>query len=257
MSPENLLSRELDTWGEAGRRARFWWRDDDLGDPTSRLAPLLRVAASIGTEPLLAVVPSWATAELPKTLAGFPARVAVHGWAHLDHQGGNGKRAEFGDARPVEALGQDARAGRERLADLFGDDLIACFVPPWNRMVPSLTRTLPEAGYRAVSAFGSPPRASERQGVDWVNTHVDVINWRGDRRFIGVDAAADLITRELARRRCAKDREDEAIGLLTHHLEMTPDDWTGFHRLCDILLTHPAARVLSSSALFEKCGAHE
>jgi hypothetical protein len=257
MSPRALLLNELDAWGEAGKQAGFWWRDDDLGDPTAKLDPLLRVAEALDVEPLLAVEPRWATPDLPKVLKGRPARVAVHGWAHVDHQRGAGKKAEFGDARPLETLVEEARAGLERLLDLFGDTMLSCFVPPWNRMVPDLARLLPGAGYHAVSVFGDRPVDEENPGIDWVNTHVDVIDWRGDRRFIGSDAVAASITRELQRRRTMNDWDDEPIGLLTHHLEMHPDDWKGFWNLCDILMTHPTARMLSSSALFRKCGAHE
>lgn len=257
MSPRTLLRNELDAWDKAGKQARFWWRDDDLGDPTARLDPLLDVAAALDIEPLLAVVPNWATPRLPKALEGHRARVAVHGWAHIDHQRGAGKKAEFGDARPIAILAEEARVGRARLMDLFGEALLACFVPPWNRMAPDLAEVLPGAGYRAVSVFGARPAAVTRQGLLWVNTHVDVIDWRGDRRFIGAGAIAETIILELRRRRAESDGDDEPIGLLTHHLEMQPDDWKDFSALCDILVTHPAARMLSSSALFRKCGAHE
>lgn len=257
MAPRTLLLNALDTWGEAGKAAEFWWRDDDLGDPTRKLEPLLRTAEALKFEPLLAVVPLWATPDLPRILKGRLARVATHGWAHADHQHGVGKKAEFGDARPLEALSEEARAGRERLLALFGDTTLACFVPPWNRMVPELAKVLPGAGYHAVSVFGSRPRAKAGLGLRWINTHVDVIDWRGSRRFIGSDAFADAITRELRRRKPTKGRDDEPIGLLTHHLEMHPEDWEGFHELCDILMTHPATRMLSSSAIFRKCDDHE
>jgi len=257
MSPRAFLLCELDAWSEAGGHARFWWRDDDLGEPTPQLDPLLRVAANLEIEPMLAVVPRWASPNLPKILQGFPARVAVHGWAHVDHQQGAGKKTEFGDARPVEILAEEARAGRERLVDLFGDDLLACFVPPWNRMVADLAKALPAVGYHAVSVFGSRPATEAVPGLNWVNTHVDVIDWRGNRRFIGSDTLAETVTRELHRRRTASDENREPIGLLTHHLEMDPDDWEDFRGVCDILVTHPAARMLSSSALFRKCGAYE
>ena len=248
------LRRELDAWADAGRTAEFWWRDDDLGSPTARLDPLLRTAAALGAEPLLAIVPHWATADLPSRLAGAPARVAVHGWAHVDHQSGRGKKAEFGDARPLEALLSDAIRGRERLEDLFDLALLPCFVPPWNRITPDLIDILPRAGYRALSGFGAGPTTA--RNLVWINTHVDVIDWRGDRRFIGTGALARTVTRDLSLRR-EEQLGTQPIGLLTHHLEMNDADWNGFRDVCDILVTHPAARMVSSGRLFERSGAHD
>jgi hypothetical protein len=259
--PVNALVRELDSWAATGIVAEFWWRDDDLEKPTPNLDRLLHIALATRTEPLLAVVPSKATADLPDRLAGAPARVAVHGWAHVDHQSGHGKKAEFGDARPLDLLVRDAARGRERLEDLFGGALLPCFVPPWNRMAPALADALPGVGYQSLSAFGAranPEAASETDlgKIVRINTHVDAIDWRGDRRFIGADALADAVARELVRRR--RDGDDgETLGLLTHHLEMTAVDWAGFETVCDVLVTHPAARMVSSSALFEKSGADE
>jgi hypothetical protein len=35
------LEAELDRWGDAGRAATFWWRDDDASDATPALETLL------------------------------------------------------------------------------------------------------------------------------------------------------------------------------------------------------------------------
>ena len=251
----DLLHLELDAWSGEGFFADLWWRDDDLGAPTPDLDPLLRTAGALGTEPLLAVVPKWASPDLPRRLAGEPARVAVHGWAHVDHEAGRAKKAEFGAARPIADLVTDVIAGHAKLADLFGDELVACFVPPWNRMAPELARTLPDIGFQALSSFGSHHNDNDNRGLVWVNTHVDVIDWHGDRRFIGTDAMARTITAELVRRRCAASSIVEPIGLLTHHLEMTTEDWSEFETVCATVMTHPAAKMLTSRDLFESPGA--
>jgi predicted deacetylase len=252
MDALDLLHQELDAWNGAGRTASFWWRDDDLGDPTPDLDPLLRSAAALGVEPLLAVVPKWATSDLPRRLAGEPARVAVHGWAHLDHEAGQAKKSEFGAARPVADLMNDVKAGRDKLAELFGDELVSCFVPPWNRMMPELAQLLPDFGVTAISAYGKHRTGSDRGSLIWINTHIDVIDWKGSRQFIGVEAMARIITVDLAQRRREKAWSSEPIGLLSHHLEMTIGDWRGFETVCRIMVTHPAARMLPSGDLFER-----
>ena len=255
MRAQDLLDNELAAWEADGLEAGIWWRDDDLGAPTRELDPLLAVATTLNMEPLLAVVPKWATPDLPRCLASAPARVAVHGWAHVDHEAGRAKKAEFGAARPIAALVTDAIAGRDTLMELLDDKLIACFVPPWNRLAPQMAQTLPTLGYSSLSTYGRRHGGVDLPGLSWVNTHVDVIDWRGDRRFIGPDTMARDIVAELVWRRRRAVPIGEPIGLLTHHLEMTTDDWREFEAVCASLVTHPAAKMLTSRDLFESPGA--
>ena len=58
------LYRELSAWGEKDLLAGFWWRDDDLGTPTTELDLLLGCAGRLEVEPVLAVVPIWASSTL-------------------------------------------------------------------------------------------------------------------------------------------------------------------------------------------------
>jgi hypothetical protein len=250
MTGRDDLEIELAEWQAAGLEAGIWWRDDDLGAPSPGLDRLLRAAMDLSMAPLLAVVPKWATSDLPNRLAGHSVQIAVHGWAHVDHEAGRGKKSEFGSARPTADLLADVSAGMERLVDLFSDDPAFCFVPPWNRMIPELAHLLPSLGIRGLSLFGRHPNRNQVPKLDQINTHVDVINWRGDRRFIGADAMAKAIAVELAGRRLERVGTDEPIGLLTHHLEMVADDWRGFETVGDVLVTHPAARMLRSHDLF-------
>jgi hypothetical protein len=248
----DLLHRELDAWSDDEALAAFWWRDDDLCIPTDKLDPLLRTAAALEAEPLLAVVPKWATDDLPRLLSGESARVAVHGWAHVNHETAQAKKAEFGPARPVASLVADAVAGRDKLAALFGDQLTACFVPPWNRVAPELIPALSGVGFSALSTYGTAGSDTRDLGLSWINTHVDVIDWRGDRRFIGSNAMARCIVNQLSHRRQETTSTVEPLGLLTHHLEMTSEDWFRFKEICQMLMTHPAVRMLGSRDLFER-----
>ena len=252
MTALDQLRRELDTWEERDLQARLWWRDDDLGDPTAKLDPLLQCAGHLEIEPVLAVVPRWASDALPRRLADQKVCIAMHGWAHIDHQAGRGKKAEFGDARPIADLVKDARAGQERLADLFGSEPIDCFVPPWNRTVLDLAELLPSLGFQGISTFGTHRNTVQGCGVRWVNTHIDVIDWRGNRRFVGPDPMAEAITKELVSRRREVGPTCEPIGLLTHHLEMTKNDWTDFEAICAMLVTHPSTKMLGSRDIFAR-----
>ena len=77
MSTWRELEQELEAWARSGRRATFWWRDDDAVEPSPALDRLLELAAS-GRAPLaLAVIPARASSGLAAQLAGAGERVAV------------------------------------------------------------------------------------------------------------------------------------------------------------------------------------
>ena len=246
----DALAQELDKWRARGRVATLWWRDDDLGVPTGKLDPLLATAGDLDLVPMLAVVPAWASPELPERLAGQSARIAVHGLNHVDHEAGRGEKSEFGMARPRAERVRDIAEAKQRLADVFGPDLIACFVPPWNRFAPDLVPILPELGFCGLSSFA--PRRAEMPapGLVQVNTHIDLIDWRGDRGFIGANAMAVALATQLRGRRTKSSGGDEPIGLLSHHLEMSVSDWRGFTSVCAMLKTHGAANLLDPRDLF-------
>jgi hypothetical protein len=64
-----------------------------------------------------------------------------------------------------------------------------------------------------------------RQGLLQCNAHVDVVDWRRNRAFIGDEAAVDRLVAHLRARRDGGADPDEPTGLLTHHLDMTEGAW--------------------------------
>ena len=54
-----------------------------------------------------------------------------------------------------------------------------------------------------------------------VNTHVDLIDWKGGRGFVGEAAALDALVAALAQARTS----GEPVGVLSHHLAMDGGAW--------------------------------
>ncbi len=136
------LVDELDRWGEAGRVAPLWWRDDDAVAATPQLDALLALAGEV---PLaLAVIPARARFELADALARRP-RVAVlqHGWRHANRAAG-GRKSEYPEGRPAGVVGAEIAAGQARLKAMFGPRALPVLVPPWNR----IRRRIPAAASR-------------------------------------------------------------------------------------------------------------
>lgn len=249
------LRAELDRWPPG--RATIWWRDDDAGAPAPAFDQLLRLAATHEAPLVLAVVPAWLDETVAAAIAAGPAglRVLQHGYAHRNHEppapdGGRGKPAELGAARPPDVALAELAAGRARLAERLPGRLRSGLVPPWNRIAPAMRAALPGHGYRVLSTFG--PRAkSATPGLRELNTHVDPIQWRAGKRFGGAAWTLDQITAHFAARREGRADPDEPTGLLTHHRDFPPAAWACLDALLAWLPVHPAVRFPALDSLLE------
>ena len=145
------LSDELERWGDEGRIATLWWRDDDAVACSGRLGELFAVAN--GVPMALAVIPALAEPALAEWLgkaAPASTRILQHGWQHADHAGA-GKKSEFPRSRSPGAVALDLMRGRERLTALFGSRALAVLAPPWNRFDDNLLPLLAESGIGGIS----------------------------------------------------------------------------------------------------------
>jgi peptidoglycan/xylan/chitin deacetylase (PgdA/CDA1 family) len=225
MSGWAALAAELRAWRAARRTPELWWRDDDAAGLTPELERLLALSQRTGVPLVLAAIPRSASSE---ALAAARC-VLMHGCDHRNRAASGEKKTEFpaseSDAAALERLAQ----ARERLAGLAGERFIPVLAPPWNRIRDDLVARLPEAGVRGISRYG--PR---RPGaLPELNTHADIIAWRGDRRFVGEEAALGLVVAHLAQRREGAVDGAEATGILSHHAVHDAGAWRFLERLFD------------------------
>jgi hypothetical protein len=245
------LADELDRWGEQGRIATLWWRDDDAAAPSRRLDDLLATAGAVPVA--LAVIPAIADQALAARLDGTTAsrvRVLQHGWRHRDHAAG-GKKSEFPPSRSHAEMTAELTAGRRRLLSLFGARALAVLAPPWNRFEDALLPLLAASGIGGISRIKPRQAAWPAPDVFAANTQVDLVAWRGDRGFVGEAAALGGIVGHLRARRCGEADPDEPTGILTHHL-VVQDEATGafLGRLLGWTRAHAAARWLDAAEVF-------
>ena len=243
------LTRELDLWGKVGKSADFWWRDDDAHAPSAALDRLMETAqgAPIG----LAVVPAKLTEDLAQTIEKY-GNIAVlqHGYSHQNHAGPADAKIELGPQRPLAHTLGDLATGRARLEAVFGPRALPVLVPPWNRLAPGLVPLLPEIGYRGLSTYGARSRPEPIPNLAQVNTHVDIIDWRGSRGFLGEQAVLDRTIDFLARRRGGEIDMDEPTGILSHHLVHDDACWDFLARFVALIESHGAARWRRPTDLF-------
>ena len=234
------LVAELDRWGEVGRVATLWWRDDDAVVATPQLDALLRLAGEV---PLgLAVIPADAHPELAAVLAPFP-QVAVlqHGWCHANHAA-SGKKSEFPAGRSATAAAADLAAGQARLRALFGPRALPVLVPPWNRFAAEFLPLLEAAGIAGMSSMTASAAPALPCGIARIDVHVDLVAWKQDRGFIGAPAALAGLIGELQARRFGTGDSVAATGILTHHLVMDRATAGFLDRLIALVDGHGAAR---------------
>ena len=271
------LSNELDTWRGEGRIATLWWRDDDATAPGPALDRLAGIAREHAVTVGLAVIPALASGALATWIESARVEVLQHGWAHRNHATDGEKKSELGRHRAPEVVTAELAKGLAKLRGLAGaygltgacrlteahglararsltgaDGLararhLPVLVPPWNRIDPALIPALPPVGFRGLSMFGSRPAAEPAPGLRQTNCHVDVVDWRGGRGFVGEDRAIAAVAGYLEARRTGSVDPAEPTGLMTHHLVHEESTWTFIARLMERTRHHPAARWLTPS----------
>tara|TARA_B100000676_G_scaffold310632_1_gene377795 strand:+ start:270 stop:1073 length:804 start_codon:yes stop_codon:yes gene_type:complete len=220
MSGWDALRAELAAWAEP---ATIWWRDDDAVSDTEALQRMRGISRNLSASVALAVIPAHADETLVTAVTDWPdADICQHGYAHVNHAPTGVKKAELGDHRRIDEVITQLREGRERLRGLFGVRAAPVLVPPWNRIGAEVLARLSETGLRALSTFKARTKAvdgsAEGARIGVVNTHVDIIDWRGTRGFVGESAALRALVAHLHARRTGTADATEPTGILTHHL---------------------------------------
>src|SRR5439155_3132387 len=239
------LLEELDRWHAAGITARLWLRDDDAVAPTPLLDELCALTADFRIPVTLAVIPANTGEALAQYLRDVPhMSPAIHGWSHANHASAGEKKQELGFHRERAIVLRELADAHRRMSDFHGERLIPMLVPPWNHIAPELMPDLPALGYRALSGFGEP--ILEVPGLAVINTHVDLIDFRGSRRCHDHDLLARRIADELSRSRLS-DRS--AVGVLSHHLIGDSSALQFLNDLFSVTTNHPACRWMDAADL--------
>jgi peptidoglycan/xylan/chitin deacetylase (PgdA/CDA1 family) len=237
------LVDELDRWGEAGRVATLWWRDDDAVTATPRLDDLLRLAGAVPVA--LAVIPALARPELADALLGTPGVALLqHGWSHANHAR-SGKKSEYPAGRPAAVVAAEIGAGRARLKALFGPRALPVLVPPWNRFAGEFLPLLARNGIAGISTMVSPSGAALPPGLAALDVHLDLVAWHGNRGFIGAATALGGLVGHLRATRLGAVDTAGPIGILTHHLIMDGPTAAFLDSLTALIGTHAASRWAS------------
>ena len=253
MTSWQALDDELCAWADEGRRAGLWWRDDDAAEDSPALQQLLYLAGGDAPPVVIAVVPAKlcdATVERISADARQNCWVAQHGYAHANHARGNEKKIELGGIHPAALCESQLHTGLAILSSRFLEQFLPMLVPPWNRIAANLIPRLPALGYAALSTYGARDAAQAETGLNQINCHVDILNWRQGAKFVGEAEALRLACEHLSARRHGTADVDEPTGLLTHHLCHDKKVWRFLAEFFARTVDHPGAQWIAPPNLF-------
>ncbi len=246
------LGHELDSWADAGNTANFWWRDDDVIEPTGVLVKLVGLSYNWNVPLALAVVPSRLKPELVDFLQNRSlACVFQHGYTHENHAAPGQRKLELGGTQASEKAIADLELGYQILHQHFVDQFHPVLVPPWNRIDDKVIACLAEIGFAGISTMKVRRKAYPVPGLLQVNTHLDPVNWRHQGGFIGVYPAIAILIQHLIAKRTGYRDNDEPTGILTHHLVQNDAVWLFLEDLLQFLSEHPAVTWLNATTIWQ------
>ena len=245
------LYSELDRWSESGKTANFWWRDDDAVEETVQLQMLDALSQETHVPVSVAVIPAGLHISLAQFLHSRENFIVLqHGYSHSSYTAKGGKKIELGGERSTDEIQAELITGCQQLSIAFANQFMPVMVPPWNRIEPRIYSSLAKAGFTGLSTMWARKTAWPCPGILQVNTHLDPINWRHDRGFIGETSALRQICQHLSATRLAQAGSTEPAGILTHHLVQNDEVWTFCKNLFTALNLHPAVKWLDAREIW-------
>lgn len=208
---------------------KVFFRNDDGGWADERLLELASYFSEQDLPLDVAVIPdalSTASVDLIKTLLDSDSRFSIHqhGFAHRNHQL-SGRNGEFGTDRNYDMQFKDIAAGRERLIEFFGNQVMPVFTPPWNRCTGDTAAALHAQGFKFLSRI---------TGADSIGDSIAelpvTIDWLKKRKGVS------LTTSELVEYICGLlTTNSDVVGVMLHHEHMDQSNRQLLHQFIETL----------------------
>ena len=218
------LSDELKKWEGINRTPIFWLRDDDITKGNSNIFRLINLCESNDTSLYLAAIPAEIDLKLVNKIKDYSkVYFFQHGYTHRNHSPGKISKSEFSSIREIDTMNSEIQKGFKILSDCCGEKFLPVFVPPWNRMTEKLFPFLPKLGLKAYS--GKKTSFTKIKEIFIRDAHVDIINWKNNRKFIGEIIAIKEIVNQLVSTRKNQSVTTMPTCILTHHKVMGDDSF--------------------------------
>lgn len=228
----------------SNRGLQVFFRADDIGVPSRAFRELTTLFGRYRAPLALAVVPAWLTRPRWLALTTLAAGDNTlwcwhqHGWRHVNHER-QGKKQEFGPARPKAPLAVDLTRGRRCLQAVMDRAFSPIFTPPWNRCSLDTLKLLKTQGYWAVSRrAGSRPHPPA--DLPDIAVNVDLHT----RKEQDPQSAWQNLLQELA-----AAATEGRCGVMIYHRCMNPAAFEFLDMLLEILSTDPRVQLVAMPEL--------
>ncbi len=227
--------------------ASLFFRADDIGVPSYKFTRLIELFQKYETPLCLATVPSWLTKSRFKQLQSLTGKSSSlwcwhqHGRLHKNYEQ-EGKKQEYGPARPKKTIFHDLKQGKERLELLLGDNFEPFFTPPWNRCSIDTLISLRELGFKAVSRSESAKPGSTNILPD-IAVNVDLHTRKPASPHRQLNGLLDELQETLAA---------GLSGIMIHHQRMRDNDFIFLDILLSIFKQQSMVRTVTFAQLVGK-----
>ena len=249
MSSWQALDEEAARWREAGRTAELWWRDDDAADAGPALDRLLD-APSRTTRCRCRLRSCRRTPHRRWPIVSPPSRASTccSTATPISTMPRRVKRrpSSARTGRPWSCWASWAPAGW-RWNGCSAAGRSASWCRPGTASRPAWCRPCRRSASRPVDLRRRARRVHPVRGLLQVNTHADLIDWKGGRGFAGEAAVLGALVAALAH---ARTVSDEPVGLLSHHLAMDGGAWDFLRSMWEKAPTMPGIRIRPAHELF-------
>ena len=220
------LNYEINNTIDLGLPVEFWWRNDGAVSKTKELSQLSSLASNEGVSIGVSIIPERMSSDIIGHFEDLNnIFILQNGFKHINYAPSSEQKIELGKHRPIKNITRELKIGHNKLYSAFNSNFLPILVPPWNRISSELVSCLPSLGFHGLSCY--KPRSLDFQvsNIVQINTHIDLIDWSGNKRFIGTGAALALACQHLSNKREGRVDPSEPTGLLTHHLLMDFPSW--------------------------------
>ena len=227
-----------------------FFRAEDIGAGGRAFNALCEIFRSHQIPLGMAVVPAWLSDVRARQLFEAAPREEPlwgwhqHGWRHVNWERA-GKKSEFGEQRPIEKQWRDIHQGQQKMQEIFGEELVNVFTPPWNRLSGSTLRILQELGFDGVSMGKFFPRGL-RPSLSLKNLRVNLdLHTRK-----GKDPGKDF--QEVLEELVTLLGKKEPLGVMVHHQKMTYFAFEFLDELLSLLRNLPGIQFLGFRQILEQ-----
>ena len=207
---------------------KIWWRDDDSFEVNDNFKKLIEFHKRVKLNVYLSVIPSKINKQFIEFVNNIDGIfVFLHGYAHINHSNDIAILNEYPESRDIDQVSHEISESVKILNTNFPSKYLPVFVPPWEHYSNKLLTILPNYGINIISLSGHVEELPK-----WLldlNTHITFHTYKNINpdRYIAnhknlLSLCKEFIT--AAKNHRFKDR----IGFMTHHKDMTSEDWENY-----------------------------